>query len=82
MKRLTLLAVLLVGAMSAAQAKLPPPTDEQKAKAEEAKAKAAEAAKKDGELLAAYQDKVVARYKGQGDTPKTAKPATPAATKK
>lgn len=43
-------------------AKLPPPSEEAKAKAEEAKAKAAESAKKDGELLATAQDRVAASY--------------------
>ena len=54
------LAAALLG--SAAFAKLPAPTEEQKAKAEEAKAKAAEAAKKDAELLGKAQDSVAARY--------------------
>ena len=52
------LALATVGAWS----KLPPPTEEQKAKAEEAKAKAAETAKKDGEALARAQDQVAERY--------------------
>lgn len=43
-------------------AKLPPPTDEQKAKAEEAKVKAADAAKKDAESLSKAQDRVAQRY--------------------
>jgi hypothetical protein len=47
--------------------------DAAKAKAEETKAKAADAAKKDAELLALAQDRVVERYKkGQG---KGAEPA-------
>ena len=45
-----------------AYAKLPPPTEEQKAKAEEAKAKAAEADKKAAELLAKVQDSVAEHY--------------------
>jgi hypothetical protein len=58
------LILALVGALvfGAAQAKLPAPTDEQKAKTEEAKAKAAEGAKKDGELLGKTQDRVAERY--------------------
>ena len=71
-------------------AKLPPPTDEQKAKAEEAKVKAAEVAKKDAELLGKAQDRVAARYiqqqKAKGVTvkptviaPPAAAPAAPAA---
>ena len=47
---------------SAALAKLPPPSEEAKAKAEETKAKAADAAKKDAELLAKTQDRVAERY--------------------
>ena len=38
-------------------------TDEQKAKAEEAKNNAVEAAKKEGELLAKYQDRAAENYK-------------------
>ena len=53
------IAAIFVGAV---WAKLPPATDEQKAKAEEAKAKAAEAAKKDAELLTKAQDRVAERY--------------------
>lgn len=56
---LALAASLVVGV---AQAKLPPPTEEQKAKAEETKAKAAEAAKKEGELLGKAQDRAAERY--------------------
>ena len=80
---------LLVAAFCAAStglvfAKLPPPTEEQKAKAEEAKAKAAEAAKKDAELLAKAQDRVAARYiqqqkaKGITVTPTAIAPPAPA----
>jgi len=45
-----------------AYAKLPPPTEEQKAKAEEVKAKAAEADKKAAEQLANVQDRVAEHY--------------------
>lgn len=45
-----------------AYAKLPPPTEEQKAKAEEGKAKAAEADKKAAEELAKLQDKIAEHY--------------------
>ena len=62
-------AVLLSLATAGAYAKLPPLTEEQKAKAEEAKAKAGEAAKKDAELLAGAQDKVVARYQCDSKKP-------------
>jgi hypothetical protein len=54
-----LMAAVFVGAVAA---KLPPPTDEQKAKAEETKAKTAEAAKKDAEMLTKAQDRVAQRY--------------------
>lgn len=78
-------AMLLAGAIAAVTgavwAKLPPPTEEQKAKAEDAKAKAADAAKKEGELLAKSQDKVADRYiKAQKTKGVAVKPAP--ATKK
>jgi ElaB/YqjD/DUF883 family membrane-anchored ribosome-binding protein len=44
-------------------AKLPPPSDEAKAKAAEAKAKADDAAKKDAEQLGKSQDKAVSNYR-------------------
>ncbi|MGB7988303.1 MAG: formate dehydrogenase [Candidatus Methylophosphatis roskildensis] len=57
------LACLLAGMFAGAgYAKLPPPSEEQKAKAEEAKAKADEAAKKNAELLGKAQDRVAERY--------------------
>ncbi|MBA3904453.1 MAG: formate dehydrogenase [Rhodocyclaceae bacterium] len=62
MKSKLILALLAALAFGMAQAKLPAPTEEQKAKAEEAKAKAAEAAKKEGELLGKAQDRVAERY--------------------
>jgi hypothetical protein len=95
MKRLNAISTLLLplalaGAVAfsgVATAKLPPPTDEQKAKAAEAKAKADDAAKKDNELLSKAQDRVAARYikeqkaKGITVTPTPiAPPAAPAAT--
>ena len=46
-----------------ASAKLPAPSEEQKAKAAEAKAKAEEAAKKDAELLTKSQDRAAENYK-------------------
>lgn len=57
-----ILALAAALAFGVAQARLPPPTEEQKAKAEEAKAKAAETAKKDAEALAKAQDRVAGRY--------------------
>ena len=44
-------------------AKLPPPSDEAKAKAADAKAKADDAAKKDAVQLGKSQDKAVANYR-------------------
>lgn len=57
-------------------AKLPPPSDEAKAKAAEAKEKAADAGKKDAELLAKAQDRVAERYKREHGvkTPAAAEP--------
>ena len=79
-----LIVAVLCGAMAGAAvmsyAKLPPPSEEAKAKAEEAKSKAAEAAKKDGELLGKAQDKVADRYiKEQKAKGKVVKPTPIAA---
>ncbi len=52
----------LTVAATTALAKLPPLTDEQKAKAEEAKAAAAEKAKVDAEQLGKAQDRVAEKY--------------------
>ena len=60
-KVIALVIAFCVGGI--ASAKLPPPSEEQKAKAAEAKAKAEEAAKKDGELLAKSQDRAAENYK-------------------
>ena len=57
-KKAVVIAALCLFTTGAVVAKLPPPSDEQKAKAEETKAKGAEAAKKDAELLAKSQDGV------------------------
>ena len=81
-----LVAALCLGAGSA-WAKLPPPSEEAKAKAEEAKAKAAEVAKKDGEDLGKSQDRVAEKYikeqKAKGvvvkPTPVVAPPPPPVA---
>jgi redox-regulated HSP33 family molecular chaperone len=56
------LAAFVLAAGGPAVAKLPAPTDEQKAKAEEAKAKQAEAAQKSAELLCKSMDQVAARW--------------------
>lgn len=84
MKRLVVL--LLASFFSAGVwAKLPEPTEEQKAAAAEKKAKADEATKKGNEQLAASQDQVAGRYiesmkaKGITVTPTAiAPPAAPA----
>ena len=55
-------ASLSIGSYGVAVAKLPPLTDEQKAKAAETKAKADDAAKKEAELLTKVQDKVATHY--------------------
>ena len=64
MKRILLVvaAGLMVGTF-AAQAKLPPPTPEEKAAAAAKAEKAAAAKAKDAELLGKAQDKAVANYK-------------------
>ena len=62
------LAALYLFTTGLAFAKLPPLTDEQKAKAEEAKATAAAVAKKDEESLAKAQDRIVSRYLQQQKT--------------
>lgn len=56
-------ALLVAGSVGLAYAKLPPPTEEQKAKAAEAKEKGAAAAKKENEALAKAQDRVAEHYK-------------------
>jgi hypothetical protein len=56
-------ALLIGGAVGLASAKLPPLSDEAKAKAADAKAKSAEAAKKDAAALAKAQDRAAAHYK-------------------
>ncbi len=69
----------VVGMAGMASAKLPPPSDEAKAKAAEAKGKADEAAKKDAENLGKSQDRVADRYKKQS---KSAAPTKVADKKK
>ena len=61
-RKAIVIAALCLFTTGAVLAKLPPLSDEQKAKAEETKAKAAEAAKKDTELLTKSQDRVADRY--------------------
>jgi hypothetical protein len=55
--------LLVAGVIGIAHAKLPPPTEAEKAKAEEAKAKAAEVAKKAREQEEKAMDRVAERYK-------------------
>ncbi|WER45225.1 hypothetical protein CupriaWKF_13050 [Cupriavidus sp. WKF15] len=64
MKRFLMLVALAAGAVAtqATLAKLPPPTDAQKAKAEETKAKSAWADKVAAFQLCKSQDKTAARY--------------------
>lgn len=63
--RFTLLATVLGLGAGPALAKLPPPTEEAKAKAAEAKLKADEAAKVAAEQLAAAQDRVAAMWRAK-----------------
>ena len=56
-------AILIAGTVGLAYGKLPPPTEEQKAKAAAAKEKAAAAANKAKEALAKAQDRAVDNYK-------------------
>lgn len=56
------LVLALTVTSAGAWAKLPPPSEEAKAKAEEAKVKAAETAKTEGELLGKSQDRVAEKY--------------------
>jgi hypothetical protein len=64
MKRITVLILSLVAALNAVivSAKLPPPSDEAKAKAAEAAAKTAHAGKVDAYKLCKSMDKVAAGY--------------------
>jgi hypothetical protein len=76
MKKL-ILTSLLITASALAMAKLPPVSDEVKAKAAEAAAKAAWAGKVDNYQLCKSQDKVAASYyKSAKAAGKDAKPAT------
>lgn len=80
------LILALTVASAGAWAKLPPPSEEAKAKAEEAKVKAAETAKLEAEQLANAQNRVaeafIRQQKAKGITVKPtpiAPPASPAA---
>ena len=73
---LAVVAVVTGLAFGIASAKLPLPTDDQKAKAAEAKVKADEAAKKEAELLGKYQDRAAENFKrGKGVVKTGAAPA-------
>lgn len=61
-----------------AQAKLPAPSDEAKAKAAEAAAKTAHTGKVDAYLLCKSQDRVAAQYRKSGKVSKDAKPVATA----
>ena len=61
--RILIMSAAMALTAGAVWAKLPPPSEEAKAKAAEAKAKADEAAKKDAELLGKAQDRAAANYK-------------------
>ena len=86
-KKACLIAMLCLLTVGGVCAKLPPPSEEAKAKAAEAKDKAAEAAKKDAADLGKAQDRVADRYvkaqKAKGvtvkPTPIAAAPAAPVA---
>lgn len=80
MKKIALLTAWMIAVSGAALAKLPPPSEEAKAKAEEAKAKAAHGGKVDAYKLCLAMNNVAERYakeqKAKGNTVKPA--ATPA----
>jgi hypothetical protein len=61
--RILIMSVAMAVTAGTVWAKLPPPSDEAKAKAAEAKAKADDAAKKDAEQLGKSQDKAVSNYR-------------------
>jgi len=61
--RIVIMSVAMAATAGTVWAKLPPLSDDAKAKAAEAKAKADEAAKKDAEQLGKAQDRAVANYR-------------------
>jgi poly-gamma-glutamate capsule biosynthesis protein CapA/YwtB (metallophosphatase superfamily) len=61
--RILIMSAAMALTTGAVWAKLPPPSEEAKAKAAEAKAKADDAAKKDAELLTRAQERAVANFK-------------------
>ena len=74
----SLMALMLALVGSAALAKLPPPSDEAKAKAEEAKAKAAHTGKVEAYALCKSQDKVAAHVQKTNKAKAGKAAATPA----
>jgi hypothetical protein len=61
--RILIMSVAMAATAGTVWAKLPPLSDEAKAKAAEAKAKADDAAKKDAEQLGKAQDRAAANYR-------------------
>jgi hypothetical protein len=61
--RILIMSAAMAATAGAVWAKLPPPSEEAKAKAAEAKVKADEAAKKEAEQLAKAQDRAAANYR-------------------
>jgi hypothetical protein len=61
--RILIMSVAMAATAGTVWAKLPPLSDDAKAKAAEAKAKADDAAKKDAEQLGKAQDKAAANYR-------------------
>jgi hypothetical protein len=61
--RILIMSVAMAATAGTVWAKLPPMSDEAKAKAAEAKAKADDAAKKDAEQLGKAQDRAAANYR-------------------
>ena len=61
--RILIMSVAMAVTAGTVWAKLPPPSDDAKAKAAEAKAKADDAAKKDAVQLGKSQDKAAANYR-------------------
>jgi hypothetical protein len=61
--RILIMSVAMAATAGTVWAKLPPLSDDAKAKAAEAKAKADEGAKKDAEQLGKAQDRAVANYR-------------------
>ena len=61
--RILIMSIAMAATAGTVWAKLPPLSDEAKAKAAEAKAKADDAAKKDAEQLGKAQDRAAANYR-------------------